>query len=510
MIFNMTKNKKNFFLYSIFIFYLIFSIWFFQFHEMWRDELQAWLISRDSESLLDLLKNLKYEGHPGLWHLVLYLLNKISTNPEIMQIAHVLIASLFILILIKSSPFSFLQKILLIFSYFLLFEYNMLARNYGIGVLLIFIFCSYFPIRHKKPIATSLVLFLLSHTSIFGIIFVISFTFVILFEDLIIKNYRDFKKNFSFKYIIAFTITFFGILTSLIQIIPPSDSGFATGWKFYIDLESFKVVGNVFIKSYIPIPPFDLNFWNKSLFITNNSLEDANLFILIGISLIILLFIIVIILHLSTKPSALVFFLLNSILLVLFFVIKYQGASRHHGFLFITLIASLWIYKSCVQKQLFLFNNFLKFLTKNFVQYFIVFILSLHVIASFITFYIDYKNPFSGAKETAEFIKKNKLDNYNLVGFEDYAALAVAGYLQNKRIYYIPGERFGTFIKFDNKRKITLGLENIIFTNYQDKNKINTLYILNKPIDSKYLIEIFRSKHSIVDSENFYIYKHLN
>jgi len=477
---------------------------------MWRDELQAWLISRDSESLLDIFKNLKYEGHPGLWHLVLYLLNKISTNPEIMQIAHVLIASLFILILIKWSPFTFLQKILLIFSYFLFFEYNLLARNYGIGVLLIFIFCSYFPFRHKKPIITSLILFLLSHTSIFGIIFVISFIFVILFEDLIFKKFKDNKEKFSKKHLIGLSIAVLGILTSLIQIIPPIDSGFATGWKFYIDLESFKVVGNVFIKSYIPIPPFDLNFWNKSLFITNNSLEDANLFILISISLIILFFIIIIILHLSTKPSALVFFLLNTFLLVLFFVIKYQGASRHHGFLFITLIVSLWIYESSFQKQFFFFKRFLKIFSKNFVQNFFVLILFLHVIASIIPFYIDYRNSFSGAKETAEFLKKNKLNNYNLIGFEDYAAQAVAGYLQNKRIYYIRGERFGTFLKFDNKRKITLGLENKIFTNYQDKNKINTLYILNKPIESKYLVEIFRSKHSIVDSENFYIYRYLD
>jgi hypothetical protein len=508
--FEMTENKKNFFLYVIFIFYLSFSFWFLQFHEMWRDELQSWLISRDSHSIVDLFKNLKYEGHPGLWHFLLYLLNKISTNPKIMQIIHVLIASLSVFILIRWAPFTFLQKILLTFSYFLFFEYNLIARNYAVGVLLIFIFCIYFPIRHKKPIATSLILFLLSHTSIFGIIFVISFTFIILFEDLIIKNYRDSKKNFSIKYIIAFTIIVLGILTSLLQIIPPSDSGFAKGWKFYIDLESFKVVGNVFIKSYIPIPPLDINFWNKSIFITNNSLAEANLLILLITTFIILFFIIVITLHLSSKPSALVFFLLTTLLLILFFIVKYQGASRHHGFLFITLIVSLWIYKSCVQKQLFLFKNFSKFFTKNFVQNFIIFILSLHVIASLVPFYIDYKNPFSGAKETAEFIKKNKLDNYNLVGFEDYAAQAVAGYLQNKEIYYLSGERFGTFLKFDNKRKITTSLENKIFTTYQDKNKINTLYILNKPIESKYLVEIFHSKHSIVDSENFYIYRYLD
>ena len=33
-------------------------------HEMWRDELQAWLLARDSATPLDLMRNLKYEGHP--------------------------------------------------------------------------------------------------------------------------------------------------------------------------------------------------------------------------------------------------------------------------------------------------------------------------------------------------------------------------------------------------------------------------------------------------------------
>jgi hypothetical protein len=45
---------------------------------MWLDELQAWLIARDSSSVIDLFKNLKYEGHPGLWHICLYLISRFN------------------------------------------------------------------------------------------------------------------------------------------------------------------------------------------------------------------------------------------------------------------------------------------------------------------------------------------------------------------------------------------------------------------------------------------------
>ena len=35
-------------------------------HEMWGDEMQAWLLARDSTSVPNLFANLKYEGHPAL------------------------------------------------------------------------------------------------------------------------------------------------------------------------------------------------------------------------------------------------------------------------------------------------------------------------------------------------------------------------------------------------------------------------------------------------------------
>src|SRR5689334_1095494 len=55
-------------------------------HGMWRDELQAWLIARDSASVGDLFFNLRYEGHPGLWHILLWLLSRLTTNPLAMAI----------------------------------------------------------------------------------------------------------------------------------------------------------------------------------------------------------------------------------------------------------------------------------------------------------------------------------------------------------------------------------------------------------------------------------------
>ena len=62
-------------------------------HEMWRDELQAWLLARDSAGPADLFANLKYEGHPALWHLLLMPLTRLTASPVAMQALHLVIAS---------------------------------------------------------------------------------------------------------------------------------------------------------------------------------------------------------------------------------------------------------------------------------------------------------------------------------------------------------------------------------------------------------------------------------
>src|SRR5690242_5084907 len=62
-------------------------------HSMWRDELQAWMIGRESHSLISLYRNTRYEGHPLLWHFCLMLLSNVTRSPWIMQAFQCLIAT---------------------------------------------------------------------------------------------------------------------------------------------------------------------------------------------------------------------------------------------------------------------------------------------------------------------------------------------------------------------------------------------------------------------------------
>ena len=108
-------------------------------HEMWRDEFQAWLVARDADSLYGLYQNMMYEGNPMLWHILLFTINIFTENFFFMQLLHILISTAFIYIFLRYSTFPQAAKALFVFGYFIIFEYTLISRGYGLGILLAFI-----------------------------------------------------------------------------------------------------------------------------------------------------------------------------------------------------------------------------------------------------------------------------------------------------------------------------------------------------------------------------------
>jgi hypothetical protein len=104
-------------------------------HAMWFDELQAWNLARASRSIPDLLHHLRYEGHPPAWYLVLYGLTRVTGDPRAMQAAELVIVAITYAVILFASPFSKPVRIALLAGYTLGFEYAVISRGYGLGVL---------------------------------------------------------------------------------------------------------------------------------------------------------------------------------------------------------------------------------------------------------------------------------------------------------------------------------------------------------------------------------------
>ena len=64
----MTKEKVK--IVAVLALYVGFNFVLLTRHEMWRDEINVWLIGRDL-SLTELFREIGYQGHPCLWYLLI-------------------------------------------------------------------------------------------------------------------------------------------------------------------------------------------------------------------------------------------------------------------------------------------------------------------------------------------------------------------------------------------------------------------------------------------------------
>lgn len=469
-------------------------------HEMWRDELQAWLIAKDSVSILNLFENLRYEGHPALWHICLYLLSRFTAQPIVMQFFHLLLAATTIYIFTRFSPFTKLQKILFAFGYFPLYEYAAISRNYAMGVLFIFCFCSVFRTRTKNYLVLSCILFMLAQTSVYGLMIAICFGFTLIMEYVLDRNLRKLLSARRTELVIGMCIFILGIMGSVSQLIPPIDSG-GRIWGMNIDLRRIIRVITIPWKSYIPIPEFMNTKFIVSTILPSRIPSAILSIILLCFSL--LLFV---------RKSVVTFLYISATIgLLIFSYIIHFGELRHHGHLFILFIACLWIsdYYTDTEVKSRVFNNLARF-CKKYKNRFVVGILSIHLVLGIAASGVDWFYPFSAGKETAKFIKDKQMDNMLMLGDMDFPASVVAGYL-NRKIYYTQSNKFGSFIIWNNKRGNHSAYE--ILKKAQEltlQRKEDMLLIMNYELDISSalnpIVKIKEFKKSIVPNEKYYLY----
>lgn len=477
-------------------------------HEMWRDEIQTWLLARDSSSLTDLFRNLEYQGHPGLWPVYLLPLTRITRSPVIMQVFHLLIAATTVYLFVRCSPFTRIQKFLFAFGYFSLYEYSVVCRNYALGVLLLCLFCILFQQRYARFLLVSIVLFLLGHTSVHALIIAIVTGFVLMLDYLLDRR-RILAEGAinEWQIWVGFGLIALGVLTAMLQLTPPADSGFAVGWYTSYDADHLKSVIKTIARAFFPVPQAKFDFWWSSPL-----LETYPVFIKMQLSLS-LLVVAWFSLVLLQKPIALSIYLLGTIGLLSFFYVKYFGSIRHHGFLFMLFIAVAWIYRYCGEANRPTLINRFSFTREELLRPILTLILIFHFIGGIIAVCMDYRYVFSYGKAAAAFIKEHDMQEMLMVGEADYAVSTIVGYLGKDQVYYPRGDRFGSFVIWDEARTREVSDDQII----QKAKELgaahvkNVLIILNHAlspdlISYNSLTELATFTGSTVGDEGFYLY----
>jgi hypothetical protein len=138
--------------------------WAIPYHESWADEAQAWQIAR-TLPFVQIFHVLSYEAHPALWYVCLWVLSRLHVSYAGMHWVSAAIGFSGVAVLVTTSPFPRFIKLLLPFTFYLAFQYAIVARSYVLAPLLIFL-CAYFwPARYEKPFAIALCLGLLANVA---------------------------------------------------------------------------------------------------------------------------------------------------------------------------------------------------------------------------------------------------------------------------------------------------------------------------------------------------------
>ena len=455
------SNKYYLLLISI---YAIVCIIGMAHHEMWRDEVEAWLIARDSSSLGELLNNLTYTGHPFLWYFGLNLAAKITHNPVAVKAFHLAIAVGAVSVFVWFSPFDRLQKTLFCFGYFPLYEYGIISRSYSLGMLFIFVFCSLYCRKNSYYIFMAIALALASQTNVYALI-VSFFLALVVFSN---KLYQQvLKKELSaigLKLYLGLGIYLCGLLGAIAQIVRASsiltaeESGAAIAGslgesdslisiiKSYLSSNSEleKVLTGIW-RSYVPIPSFIREgAWSSNFLTDNQSLPrigTVNTAPLLAVFLSAVLFLLFI--YIFRKRNQILFIYLGgNIAIYLFGFVAKIPALRHSGHLFILLIVCCWLFYEAkgldrnYSKSSILFDRYHKLI--------VTFILACQLYAGIKLYSLDLARPFSNIYSAARFIHQNELENHLIVGTSDLTVHPLSAWL-NRQIYYPETKSFKTF-----------------------------------------------------------------
>lgn len=114
-------------------------------HVVWRDEVRALTFALSGDTVGAMLRNLHGEGHPALWYLLLRGAHALWPHPQVLVVTAFLVGAAASLIFTMRAPFAWPLLALGLFGRFALYEYTVMARNYGISMLILYLLAWAYP-----------------------------------------------------------------------------------------------------------------------------------------------------------------------------------------------------------------------------------------------------------------------------------------------------------------------------------------------------------------------------
>ncbi len=452
--------------------YLVFVGWYlfskFTYHELWKDEWQAWLMARDM-GWGELLGSLYYEGHPGLWYVYLKVWSLFSNggNDELLiQSAHALLmVGVYALVWFRFRLPPLLKGMILL-SYYPFFEYGMVSRGYAFVMLIGFAIVLLLPkVLAKKDEAPNqdlkilgLLFFLFCQTEVYAVMMAGALLFYVFLEKKGFQNLTSIFKDKTFSTLLG--SSFVGMVVFLISVFPRTSQDDLS--RAYL---SEPLSGEVFFKGFQGM--LANTFWIGSI-------PDTNVYGVSGLGLFFSGLVLGGLIYFFRKEKNIVFtFLFFTLGYFVFLITIYTGGVRQWGTFFIFFLMLLQLYFSGKKQK----EAELDYLQIGF----LISIFLFQIRYTYLAMDKEIRHPFSNAKITAEFIKQEVPEQAAIVAINKFEIAPVVGYA-NRNFYALPdGETF-TYFKWVEKIYLPTEGELKLFAGYKKVNRI--IIITPKQLDT--------------------------
>jgi hypothetical protein len=470
-------------------------------HEPWRDEIEAWLIARNSSSIGALIHNSRGEGHPLLWYLFLWAASRASRAIVVMQLLHLAIAAAAAACVLWRAPFRRWQRAALIFGYFPLYEYSAIARNYALGMLLLFLFCI-LAVRSPRPyIRLVVIVILMGSTSVYGLVVGAAVAAGVVIDEYVGWRWHHGRIEWR-RAATALAVAVGGLALVVAQYIPALSSPGATGFTHVVREDRVRGAIAPFA-GLLPIPNVETRFWGTNIL---DGLVDGTARVLIGLVLLALLA-----WCLRDRPAALGTWLLGTGVLVVLSLQGYQGYLRHAGHFFLLFVAICWMRASFARwpdgKRASAGSVTARAAPRVTASGVLSVLLVVQLAAAVVPVATDLTHEFSGSEAMADLLTRKGYGHAELVLWPEYEGIAVVGRLD--RAGYLPAlGRRARDQQYDSARRRVKDRDVLRRARAMCRREQRPVVLVTTtPWHDRDLTLVGKVTDTIVDSEQYFAYR---
>jgi hypothetical protein len=158
----MVKVNRNT-LWIIWGIFTIFAIYIACHHEPWYDEYHVWVMCKHLK-MTWIWSHMTKEGHFVLWHYLIYPFVRIGCSFWCLQFVSVFLISVAVWVFLMKAPFGMVTKILVTFSYPVLYQFSIISRCYALIPILLFLTAWLYTIQNKNLFLYCFFVGLIAHT----------------------------------------------------------------------------------------------------------------------------------------------------------------------------------------------------------------------------------------------------------------------------------------------------------------------------------------------------------